>query len=381
MTQTTQKRSNFLHREPFLLAALLVLIAGFFVFTSFAAKSYRHQEESFGESWYHQGEQALSQGRASEAVEDFRNALAYSRDNDRYRLRLAQALIADQRPQEARAHLLSLWEREPGDGTVNLELARLEGRRGELGQALRYYHGAIYGVWPEEPSEHRWETRFEVSEFLLGRQANAQAQSELLALAASLPRDDAARQTRLGNLFLRAGLDGRALTAFRNALQAQPKLPAALAGAGEAAFHAGDYRTALSYLRRAAQEDPQNQHASDLLTTAGLVLELDPFQPRLPAKERARRVVHDFQTALERLQGCTQKAGSPADPSLASLYQEGTSRKRRVQERVLARDSDALEGAMEFAFQMEQAAERHCGAATGEDLALLLIARKREAER
>ena len=102
-----------------------------------------------------------------EAVADFRNALAYSRDNDLYRLRLAQALMADHRPQEARSHLLSLWEKEPGDGTLNLELARLAAMWGDTPQAVRYYHAAIYGVWPDEPMAHRWQIRFELSEYLL----------------------------------------------------------------------------------------------------------------------------------------------------------------------------------------------------------------------
>src|SRR5215470_14286003 len=99
------RRFNVLHREPLLLAGLSVVIAAFFSATTFAAHAYHRKQEQFGASWYGRGENALKGKHPAEAVEDFRNALAYSRDNDLYRLRLAQALMADHRPQEARSHL------------------------------------------------------------------------------------------------------------------------------------------------------------------------------------------------------------------------------------------------------------------------------------
>lgn len=130
--------------------------------------------------------------------------------------------MSDHRPQEARAHLLSLWEKEPGDGTLNLELARLAVVWGDTPQAIRYYHAAIYGVWPDNPAEHRLQIRFELSEYLLQHHTvldAKDAQAELVALAAELPPQDAFAQTRLGTLLVQAGLYARALAAFRNALR------------------------------------------------------------------------------------------------------------------------------------------------------------------
>ena len=71
------------------------------------------------------------------AAEDYRTALTYDRENRQYRLRLAQALLAANRFNEARAHLLSLWEQEPADGEANLTLAHLYSRRGNRAEAVR----------------------------------------------------------------------------------------------------------------------------------------------------------------------------------------------------------------------------------------------------
>ena len=304
------RRLSIIHREHLLLAGLIVVIAAFFSLTTFAAHAYHRKQEQFGERWYQRGAEALQKGRPAEAVEDFRNALAYSRDNDRYRLRLAQALMADRRPQEARAHLLSLWEKEPGDGTLNLELARLAVMWGDTRQAVRYYHAAIYGLWPDDPTTHRLQIRFELCEYLLGRhtvQDAKEAQAELVALAGELPPQDAAGQTRLGSLLLEGGLYARALVAFRNALNDQPNLIPALEGAGEAAFRMGDYEAARHYLLPVVAQRPNDAQAQQLLELCELVLKLDPSQRGLRSHERARRALHDLELALARAEKCAAR--------------------------------------------------------------------------
>lgn len=373
------RRLTIIHREHLLLAGLMVVIAAFFALTTVAAHAYHRKQEQFGEQCYQRGEVALQKGRPAEAVADFRNALAYSRDNDRYRLRLAQALMADHRPQEARSHLLSLWEKEPGDGTLNLELARLAVMWGDTAQAVRYYHAAIYGLWPEEPMAHRWQIRFELSEYLLGRhtiQDAKDAQAELVALAAELPPQDADAQTRLGSLLLEAGLYARALVAFRNALTGQPNLMPALEGAGEAAFRLGEYEVARHYLLPVVAQKSQDAHALQLLDIAELVLKLDPSQRGLPSRERAHRALHDLQLALARAEKCApaSAAAGPADNSIAALAQQA--RSMRTSEALLARNPDALEKIMDLVFKLENAAAP-CEAPGLEDKALVLLGEQR----
>jgi tetratricopeptide (TPR) repeat protein len=367
------RRLNTIPREPLLLAGLIVVIAAFFSVTTFAAHAYHRKQEQFGSVWFERGEEALKRSRPAEAVEDFRNALAYSRDKDLYRLRLAQALMADYRPQEARSHLLSLWEKEPGDGTINLELARLAVMWGDTRQAVRYYHNAIYGVWPDEPTAHRWQIRFELCEYLLQRgtiQDTKDAQAELVALAGVLPPQDPDAQLRLGTLLLQAGLYNRALAAFRAALTAQPNLMPALEGAADAAFRMGEYRTARHYLLPVVAQKPKDKQSLELLNLSELVIKLDPSQRGLPSRERARRAVHDFQLAMARAQACASSA-----PDLLPLLQQAESMKATIREKVLARNPDALEKAMDLVFKLEKAAAS-CGSPGLEDKALGLLAQR-----
>lgn len=365
-----------IHREPLLLAGLILVIAAFFSLTTFASHTYRRKQDQFGRRWFAHGERALKNSQPAEAVEDFRNALAYARDNDLYRLRLAQALMADHRPQEARSHLLSLWEKEPGDGTINLELARLAVMWGDTRQAVRYYDAAIYGMWADEPLAQRLRVRFELSEYLLRRNAPQDvkdAQAELIALAAELPPQDAAGQARLGTLLMQAGLYARALAAFRNALTDQPNLLPALKGAGEAAFRMGEYQTARHYLLPVVAQEPKDEQSSELLSTSEAVLKLDPFERGLSSQERARRAMRDFQLALTRAEKCPSPAAD-----LSPLLQQADSRKASIREDLLARNPDALDKTMDLVFRLEKAAGS-CGPATPEDKALALLAEPWEA--
>jgi len=375
------RRFDIIHRESLLLAGLIVVIAAFFSLTTFLAHAYHRKEGQFGRIWYRRGEQALQQSRPAEAVEDFRNALAYSRDNDVYRLRLARALMADHRPQEARSHLLSLWEKEPGDGTLNLELARLAAMWGDTRQALRYYHAAIDGLWPDEPAAHRFQIRFELSEYLLQRrtvQDTKDAQAELVALAGELPPQDAAEQTRLGTLLLEAGLYARALAAFRAALADQPNLMPALEGASEAAFRMGEYRTARHFLLPIIAQNPRDESALEMLNLSELVLKLDPLARGLPSQERVRRAVHDFQLALARAQKCTATAAPASDSAVAVLL--GQAKSIKPNEKALARNPDAVEKTMDLVFKLEKTSVP-CGPAGPEDKALGLLAQQWEASR
>ena len=181
------RRSWSIPPDLLLSLSLLILII-LFVVTTFAAKAYRAKERALAQQWYAAGERELAGRRAEAAVEDYRSALMYSRDNSNIELQLAKALAAAGHLDEARTYLLRLWEGEPGNGTFNLELARLAADSGLTSEAVQYYHNAIYGQWDDDPARHRRQTRLELAEFLLKIGQNAQAQAELLALTSDLPR-------------------------------------------------------------------------------------------------------------------------------------------------------------------------------------------------
>src|SRR5262249_26849521 len=73
---------------------------------------------------------------------------------------------------EARSYLLDLWQESPGDGEVNLQLARLASRTGDDASARRYYENAIAGVWEGDAIEivrRRRQARLEFYRYLLER--------------------------------------------------------------------------------------------------------------------------------------------------------------------------------------------------------------------
>jgi predicted Zn-dependent protease len=368
-------------RDAVLLLSLLGLVV-LFAAAGVAARLYHAKERSLGKEWYARGEADLKAGKAPAAIVDFRNALAYSRDDSLYRLHLALALTAADRTEEARAHLLNLWERQPGDGTVNLELARLAAREGNTADAIRYFHNAIFGVWPGNPDAKRRDVRFELCEFLLGRGLKSEAQAALIELAANLPKD-AQLHVRVGDLFLKASDYSRALNQFRAALDMFSRDEGALAGAGEAAFQMADYRAARRYLDRAVRLNPENASTAQLLETTNLTLSIDPLARGLSARERAARAVRAYGQAATRLEICAEKrkeviGGPEAGGEIQALTERVRAIRPKVRAGSLVRDSDLLMQTTDLVFEVEQAAERECGPATGLDLALLLLARQRE---
>ena len=371
-----------LRRDTFLLIVFVLLLL-MFVITGFTVRIYHDVEKGYAQEWYTRGEEDLRAGRAEAALADFRTTLAYSHDNGQYQLRLAQALMAPGNSagagSEARIYLLSLLEREPGNATVDLELARLAARDHAVSDAQRFYHGAIYGEWNDDPMVRRRAARLELVEFLLEAGHPDSARAELIALAADLPPDPFL-QTKVGTLLLQVKGYDDALKLFRQALLEDPNLPFALAGSGECHFQNGDYAQAERYLARAVQQAPQLTQAAAMLASAQAVLDLDPFNRHLGNRERARRAVTDFDSALTRLQNCAaQKAidlkRAGGDP-LQTLSAEAAGLQPRAQPQYLSRDSELFSQVMDVVFGIEQATAHTCGEPQGVDRALWLLGRE-----
>lgn len=90
--------------ETLLVASVGALVV-LFGLTGVAANLYHSEKIELAQEWFARGELDLKSGHADSALEDFRTALAYSPDTTLYRLRLAQSLVAANRPDEARSHL------------------------------------------------------------------------------------------------------------------------------------------------------------------------------------------------------------------------------------------------------------------------------------
>ena len=376
-----QNFRRYLRQEPVILALLSGLAVIFFVAVTALSHLYQAQQEFLGNRWFMRGTTDLKQRHFDAAVMEFRSALLYSRDSYAYQLNLAESLIGLKRTGEAYAYFINLWDREPENGLVNLELARIAAQKGETEPALRYYHNAIYATWPGDEQVQRRETRLELIGYLLNINAKAHAQAELIALAANL-EDDPSQQARVGDLFVQTQDYEHALAEYRLSLKAQPHDPAALAGAGLAAFQLGRYNIAERYLQAAMSANPNDAQSAARLKTTALIMQMDPFQRQISVAQRDRIVLEAFAAAGQRLESCSAAgaAKGPATIPVAqpALSEEWAKMKPQITEPGLRRDPDLVNTAMELVFSIERQTSNACGAASETDAALLLIAKLHE---
>ena len=356
-----------------LLAAVAVVC---FAGVTGLSRLYQAQRESLGNRWFSRGVADLNARRFDRAAVEFRAALVYSRDDYAYQLNLAEALVGLKRTGEAYAYLINLWDRQPEDGLVNLELARIATQQGQTEQALRYYHNAIYATWSEAQTgsaeAQRRDARLELVEFLLRINANAEAQSELIALAENLT-ENSAQQAQVGDLFVRAQDYEHALATYRVSLKKDRRNADALAGAGLAAFELGRYDVAQPYLQAAVSANSGDTQSADRLKTVELVLRMDPFREGISAAQRDHAVIEDFAAAGERLKSCS--AGSA---SLTDLSDRWAGLQPQIRAAGLRRNPDLVNKSMALVFSIERQTSSSCGAPAGPDLALLLIAKVHE---
>ncbi|MGH9537291.1 MAG: tetratricopeptide repeat protein [Terriglobales bacterium] len=363
-------------RPPVILASLLIVAVLAFAGVNRLVNRFGEQEKALARHLYEHGLQAQSSGNPEAALGDFRAALGYSHDNFQYQLSLARALRDTGRTAEAESYLISLWERSPQEGAVNLALGRLFAREKQFDKAIQYYHNAIYGFWPSEADTRRRDAQFELIEFLVQQKAYPQAQAELITMASALPADSSLH-LRVANLFARAQDYDHALAQCQEVLRTDHGNQTALYGAAQAAFRLGRYRTAQGYLQSALRADPQNADARQLLETATQVLQSDPFAPRISDAERNRRVRSAFLRAGDRLEACAKSQGidlSPQSPStgLPSLEAQWLELKPKVT-RLGSSNDGLLDQLMNLVYEIEQQTQSVCGPAEGLDRALLLL--------
>jgi tetratricopeptide (TPR) repeat protein len=324
------------------------------------------------EEWYRRGQDQIARRQLDEAVDSFRRATVRDRDEKRYVLALAGALTGKGEFDAARDALLTLREAAPEDHDINLLLARLSAERLDVTEALRFYHNALYAPWAGDQADARRQVRFELIRFLLTHDQQNRALSELVALSADLP-DDSPQHLDVAKLFATAGDHAHALDQFQRALRLSPASAEALAGAGLAAFHTGDYLLARTYLRRAPEDSSDTRATLELVN---LVLSNDPLVSRLGAAERRRRLDTDLSYARQRLNACLEQRpiAQTADESVATQADAQAFADQLRLQKVL--DQDTVEAGVDLIDRVQRMVVQLCGSPTPFDQALLLIGRQ-----
>ena len=371
-------RRQLILRDAFSLLTLFLITAVIFILTLLLFRSFTSHRQELGVRWKARGEAALRAGHPEIAIDDLRSALAYIPDRST-EIELATALADAGRTQEATAYFTTLWESAPGDGTINLQLARLAARQGKESQAILHYQAALDGTWQGNGYDRRREVRLEMARYLIARREYNPARTQLLIASGNAP-DNPAIKMEIAGLLEQANAPQDALGIYRTLSGRRDAPLAALEGAGRTAFALGMYRVAFDFMNRtlaasgalqfSAQEKAADQFALD---TSSHVLAIYPAFDLAP-HVRAERVLAIRNLTRQRLSTCAS-ANPSAPPKLSGLVYGWGQLPAEMTTRELEQNPDLEQTILHLAWDTETVTAQACGPPTGDDAILLLIAR------
>lgn len=385
------QRRRLIVQDSLALLSLVAITICIAVITYFFFNSFEEHRSVLEKRWFARGEIALASGHPADGVDDFRSALSFSSTNTQYQMALAEALAASGRTDEAYAYFSTLYEAEPGDGYLNLQLARLAVRRKNPQQAIEYYQSALNGLWLAEGTERRRDIRLELARYLLSLRRFNDAQGQLLA-AEGNALDNPSALFAIANLLRQAQDPSDASTAFQRVERSRNASPsdvlASLLSESQIAASMGQYKHALQALNRymsKARQYPtdvpadQKRSAEQQLDKYQRMAQLIPFDG-LAAKQRADRVLLMANIAHQRYQSCLKHLQSASDASstdadllaLGAQWTQWTQSKSLAQNR-LSGDMSQQQNLMAWTGQTELLTASLCGTPTGDDALLLQL--------
>ncbi len=380
------KRRLLLHDS--LTFLVLALITGaLFLITLFLFRSFSSHRSELAVRWSDRGRQALNANKPEQAIAALRTALSYAPGTRSYELLLAQALEDAGRTEEASNYFMNLWTTQPGDGFINLELARLAAKKDDPRSAIKYYRASIYGTWEGDGVVRRREVRLELARYLIDQHDSNAARIELLIAAGNSP-DNPSLDRTLAELLVRAGDLADGLGYYQKALRDEPKNQAALEGGGRAAYSLGDFAVAHSLLERALEakasplakdEEKLSGDLAKMLESSKRILELRP-SGKLRPEERVARILGDRAIAKKRFEGCMTQLGATdgLPPSLQQLKLRWASGDASVGRVALLRSLAKQDATVQLIYDTELQTNQFCGAPDGDDALLLLLAKSPE---
>jgi len=347
-------------------AVILATVVGLVLFDTALARIDSRERKVSAAREFAAGEQLVAEGKKDQAIEHLRTASTLDGENTRYATALADAVLADGRPNDAELLLVPLLERNATDGAANLTMARVLFKQGKIEQAKAYYHRAIYGLWPRGAEDNRTAARFELIDLLASTDARQELLAELLPI-----QDDStnslAQRKRIAHLFVVAGSPSRAVTIFRDVLRHDAKDADAYIGLAEAALSLGDFATAKADLVAAQKLSPQDSSSIQArISVTDSVIALDPTQRGLSLAEQYRRSRNLVQLTLASVRKCL---GTQAPDVAAALGSAGAS---LVASAAAASQSQSIDQTLLLAEQLWALRRGRC-AAERPDGALALV--------
>lgn len=368
-------------RDALSILSLVLVTIVLFGFTLLLFRSFSAHRSELAQRWSDRGRRALQSGRPAEAMIDLRTALTYAPGTRSYELLLAQALGEAGHTEESYNYFMGLWESQPGDGFINLELARLAIKRNDPRAALNFYRASIYGTWEGDGVARRAQVRMELARYLIQRNQSALARMELLIVGGNSPSNYELDMT-LADLFQQAGDDANGMTYYQKALTVKPNDVHALEAAGRLAYTMDDYEKAYRLLKKADaqrtlqhQTTPENSDDLTMMNNAARLMELEPL-PSQSSKDRVHRILAALTIAKKRFEICsTQLAPDGQMPAaISSLETRWKGPDGASTASSLLRDPAQQDSSIQLVYDSEIQTEKFCGAPTGDDALLLQLA-------
>jgi tetratricopeptide (TPR) repeat protein len=369
--ETSIARRRLILRDSVAILSLTLGTVVLFAITLFLFRSFSAHRADLGQRWSARGVEALGAGKPAEAIVALRTALTYAPGTPKYEQLLAQALGEAGHTDESTQYFMGLWDAEPGNGFINLQLARLAARRNDRPAAVNFYRASIYGTWEGDGAARRPEVRLELARYLLANRDFPSARMELLIAGGNAP-DDFARDMAIGQLLEQAQDPEDAWIYYQHAAAARPGDPSAL--------------------------DAVEPNADEvtMADSAARILELLP-SPTLPARVRVARILAAQEIAKKRLAACSAQFSTSSLPSALTALNTrwtapdgGASGAARLDAKNTAKtaakttakttatallsDPAEQESAMQLVYDTEIQTSKSCGTPTGDDALLLHLA-------
>jgi tetratricopeptide (TPR) repeat protein len=379
------KRRLILH-DALTFLSLVLITAVLFAVTLFLFHTFATHRQELAQRWSARGQAAIASGHPDQAIVALRTALSYAPGERSYELLLAQALGDAGHTEEAYNYFLGLWETQPGNGFINLRLARLAAKKNDMQAAINYYRAAIYGTWEGDGVVRRRETRLELARYLIAHHDLSSARTELLVTAGNAP-DNVSLALTLAQLLEQASAPYDALNYYQKVLAREPDNQQALEAAGRLEYGFGNFEEAHRLLERAKHEhdasasnQPLSPDLQAMLDTSKQILNLAPSK-KLPAKERVARILRARDLAKRRFDSCNAENSAASRPpsALQTLDARWKNKEATLNRAALMNDPGEQDAVMKLVYDTEMQTSQICGPPTGDDALLLMLAKSPKA--